>query len=406
MQLNLQSISEPGLPGPKWQAIFQQYWPSYFAWLQSKGAAYEPDINKAQAALVTYMPEMLPTYERLCSLVEADYYAACFLTGFQPPAYISACSQAATTHGTIQLVRNYDYHPDLIEGNLLFTSWNGKKVIANSDCLVGALDGMNEDGLAISFTFGGRKQVGVGFGIPFILRYVLEFCSDVKQAVEAIISIPSHVSYNVTVVDRSGSIKTIQLSPDNPPSVSDIPYSTNHQGVIDWPENAQFNNTVGRAEFLEKNLEASKTNPYKIVDSFLEKPLYATRFSQGFGTLYTAIYRPEEGTVQLRWPQENLLQTFDNFKEQDTLIDFRRLPFDLVSGHKAGFSRPGPLYDGLTAANHHKVDDEHPLLHHQQELEKSIAAEDKLKKLRKNILPPGWTSWKKFADFWAGRGKK
>ncbi|MEZ4932265.1 MAG: carcinine hydrolase/isopenicillin-N N-acyltransferase family protein [Saprospiraceae bacterium] len=104
------------------------------------------DLKTAQDALKYYMPEMLPTYERLCKLTNADKLAARFLTGYQPPAFISGCSQAVLTEGVVQLVRNYDYHPNLIEGAQLLTAWNGKKVIGTSDCLSGLLDGMNEDG--------------------------------------------------------------------------------------------------------------------------------------------------------------------------------------------------------------------------------------------------------------------
>ena len=175
MQLHFNAISEPGKPGSKWQKLYNTHWSAYKSWLKSKGTTNYPDLKTSQEALKKYMPEMWPTYQRLCKLAKGDKVAARFLTGFQPPAYISGCSQAVTTGKDIQLVRNYDFHPDLMEGTQLLTSWNGKKVIATSDCLIGVVDGMNEDGLAISLTFGGRKEVGVGFGIPFILRYVLEF---------------------------------------------------------------------------------------------------------------------------------------------------------------------------------------------------------------------------------------
>lgn len=160
MQLHFNTISEPSIPGLKWKKSFYTYWPAYRAWLNSKGSAYVPDLKTSQAALKKYMPKMWPTYERLCKLTNADAVAARFLTGYRPPSYISACSQAVITEETIQLVRNYDYHPDLIEGTLLLSAWNGKKVIATSDCLIGAVDGMNEDGLVVSLTFGGRKVVG------------------------------------------------------------------------------------------------------------------------------------------------------------------------------------------------------------------------------------------------------
>ncbi len=75
------------------------------------------------------------------------------------------------------LVRNYDYHPALWDGVLLSSSWTGRRVIAMLDSLWGVLDGINEDGLAVSLAFGGRQVVGEGFGMPLILRYVLETCA-------------------------------------------------------------------------------------------------------------------------------------------------------------------------------------------------------------------------------------
>lgn len=323
MQLHFNSISEPTQPGRKWKKLFNTYWPAYEAWLNAKGASPPPDLKTSVAALEYYMPEMLPTYKRFCQLINADELAARFLTGFQPPAYISACSQAVLTEEKIQLVRNYDYHPDLIEGTLLMSAWNGKKVMANSDCLIGAVDGMNEDGLVISLTFGGRKVVGEGFGIPFILRYVLEFCSNVKEAVAALTRIPSHMSYNVTVIDKSGVFKTVQMAPDRAPVVTDATFTTNHQGMVDWPENAQFNKTLERSAFLE-NLLSQNPDADKIGDNFLQPPLYNTRFAEGFGTLYTVVYRPAEGRVQMRWPNDNVLQTFADFREGYKLINYNQ----------------------------------------------------------------------------------
>lgn len=328
MQLHFTAVSEPGVPGEKWLKLYNTHWAAYKAWLISKGNTQVPDLKTSQAALKKYMPEMWPTYERLCKLAKADDVAARFLTGFQPPAYISACSNAVLSGEEIQLVRNYDYHPNLMEGTQLMSAWNGKKVIATSDCLIGAVDGMNEDGLAISLTFGGRKVVGEGFGIPFILRYVLEFCSNVEEAVAALVRIPSHMSYNVTVVDKTGAFKTVQLAPDKKPVVTDAAFTTNFQGTVDWPENAAFNKTLERSAFLEKMLAKKGLTASAIADSFLQKPLYNTKFREGFGTLFTAVYQPAVGVVEMRWPGEKVTQTFEGFQEQYKLIQFSELAME------------------------------------------------------------------------------
>jgi hypothetical protein len=40
----------------------------------------------------------------------------------------------------------------------------------------------------------------------------------------------------------------------------------------------------------------------RVVAAYLRPPPYATRFCAGFGTLYTAEYRPGEGLARYYWP--------------------------------------------------------------------------------------------------------
>jgi predicted choloylglycine hydrolase len=359
------------------------------------------------------MPEMVPTYEHLCHLANADGVAARFLTGFQPPAYISACSQAVSTNDKIQLVRNYDYHPDLIEGTLLMSAWNGKKVIANSDCLVGALDGMNEDGLVISLTFGGRKEVGKGFGIPFILRYVLEFCSNVEEAVEALIRIPSHMSYNVTVIDKSGAFKTVRLSPDRAPLVTDAACATNHQGAVDWPENAQFNKTIERYNYLENSLSDPNLDSENLANSFLQKPLYNTQFTEGFGTLYTAVYQPSEGIMQLRWPNDRMTLSFNDFREENKLIMFDGSSNIAPPAPASIWEKEPAITHSWSRENQNGNENVHTYWQETvtdtlvNAMEHSVSGKNskKLKKLRKNMINRGQISWEILADYWSNIGR-
>lgn len=411
MQLHFNAISEPGLPGKKWQKLFNTHWAAYKAWLNSKENASTPTLKTSQAALKKYMPEMWPTYERVCKLAKADDVVARFLTGFQPPAYISACSNAVLTGEEIQLVRNYDYHPDLIEGTQLLSAWNGKKVIATSDCLIGVVDGMNEDGLAISLTFGGRKVVGEGFGIPMILRYVLEFCSNVEEAVEALVRIPSHMSYNVTVVDKTGKFKTVRLAPDKEPVITDAAFTTNHQESIDWPENAAFNKTLERSAFLEQLLAKKGMDAITIADSFLKKPLYNTQFELGFGTLFTAVYRPAEGIVEMRWPNVRISQSFDGFHEQYKLINYNQpsvAPAKVIKRENVNAQK--------TLLQTQTIQDQSVNgLEWQETLSETLvnamahsnpsADTNELEKFRKKLVNRGEISWEILADFWSKPGK-
>lgn len=410
MQLQFSAISELGEPGSKFKQLFNTYWPAYNTWFTSKEASYVPDLATSQAALKKYMPEMMPTYERLCRLVNADEVAARFLTGFQPPAYISACSQAVLVENEVQLVRNYDYHPDLFEGTLLLSSWNGKKVMSTSDCLIGVVDGMNENGLAISLTFGGRKVVGEGFGIPFILRYVLEFCDTVDEAVAALNRIPSHMAYNVTVVDRSGTFKTVLLSPDRVPMVTDAAFATNHQVKVDWPENAIFNKTMERAAYLNDLMAQNGLTAKVMAEAFLKKPLYNTLFSEGFGTLFTSIYKPVAGTMQLRWPNESMHQSFEDFREENKLIQFKepskiheqREPLMNVVSERASYSPQETATLIPTKVDWQETVTEsivNGMLHSGKPEEIET-----LQALHNNMVQRGEVSWEILADYWAKVG--
>ncbi len=320
LQLNFNSISE-GMPGPKWQALFNKHWPAYKAWFESKGAVNSPNLQVAQEQLREFMPKFIPTYERLCELAGDDKIAHRFLTGYQPPAYITGCSQAVLKNPP-QLVRNYDYHPNLCEGTLLNSAWNGKHVIAIGDCLWGVVDGMNSDGLVASLTFGGRKVVGKGFGIPFILRYVLEFCSTIEEAVEVLQRVPSHMAYNIMLLDKHGNNKMLQLAPDHKPKITDLKVSTNHQGNIDWPEHAAFSKTVEREKFLLETLKKPDLDAENIAGAFLKKPLFNRQYRDGFGTIYTSAYRPADGYMELRWEDQKIRQSFADFEEGNTLVTY------------------------------------------------------------------------------------
>ena len=80
--------------------------------------------------------------------------------------------------------------------------------------------------------------------------------------------------------------------------------ATNHQEQVDWPEHALATRSVERHAAL---CEATNAG------AFLEPPLYATEFARGFGTLYTAVYRPSSRSVSYRWPEESWHQSLASF---------------------------------------------------------------------------------------------
>ncbi len=319
MILSLNCIQED-FPGYKWQDLFNKAWPSYRQWFLSEGVMNRKGYLSSLTKLEQHMPELVPLYHQLCTLAGAGDLEARFLSMYCPPPYMAGCSQMVCNRNDIFLIRNYDYNPALFEGNLLYTKWL-KPVIGMSDCTWGLLDGMNADGLAASLAFGGRKISGDGFGIPLIIRYLLETASTVDEAVEKLKRIPVHMVYNVTLADAAGNYATVYVSPDRDPVVTNAAIAANHQQQVEWPAYAALTSSVERMEVMEKMQANLFENEENITGKFLESPLFTHNYEKNFGTLYTVNYRITKNQVRVHWPDHQLIeQSFDNFNEAPVTV--------------------------------------------------------------------------------------
>jgi predicted choloylglycine hydrolase len=303
--------------GPVWAGVFETLWPHYREWFLRDGEAERPSYATSVRMLRAHMPELLPTYERLVELAGGGDLAARMLSLYKPPPYLAACSQGVwTREGGPVLARNYDYAPSRFEG-LIWSTDMVRPVIGTSDCLWGLLDGMNDAGLGVSLTFGGRRVLGDGFGIPLVVRYLLETCETVAHARETLARLPYSLAHNLTVVDRDGEVLTAYLSPDREPIFRPFPAATNHQGIVEWPEQAKATRTIEREQCIVRALGAEGQTAEGFADAFLRAPLFSTAYDSGWGTLYTAVYHPVDGVVDYRWPTHTWRLGFGSFTQAE-----------------------------------------------------------------------------------------
>lgn len=301
-------------PGEKWASLFQAHWPRYKAWFLQEGEAARTSYAESLRALREHMPELVPAYERVCGLAGGGDLTARFLAMWAPPSYLSGCSQAVWSDGQVPvLARNYDYAPERLEGSILHTRWV-RPVIGSGDCAWGLLDGMNDAGLAVSLAFGGRQVVGAGFGIPLVVRYLLETCETTEQARATLRRLPYHLAHTLTIVDRAGDVCTAYLAPDRDVELTTATAATNHQGSVEWHEHARATNSVERQQALERVVtDAESANQF--VEAFLQPPLFATDGERRRSTLYTVAYHITEGRAEFRWPGLLWEQSFGSFSE-------------------------------------------------------------------------------------------
>jgi predicted choloylglycine hydrolase len=307
---------EESEPGVAWQSLFERHWPRYREWFLSEGEAARTTYADSIGALRTHMPELVPVYEALCALAGGGDLEARFLAMFAPPSYLSGCSQIVWREpdtGAPILLRNYDYAPERLEGAILSTAWAGKSVIGVSDCAWGLLDGINEDGLAVSLAFGGRKVVGAGFGVPLVVRYLLQTCATTEAARSVLKRLPYHLAHTLTVVDAAGDVCTAYIAPDREVVLTDAAVATNHQGQVEWTEHARATFSLEREGALIGLVSGEVTSREQLVHAFLTPPLYQDGYARRMGTLYTAAYDVRRGVATYLWPGITWEQSFETF---------------------------------------------------------------------------------------------
>jgi predicted choloylglycine hydrolase len=303
--------------------MVDRLWPTYRGWHLERGYYARPERVHALAALQRHMPELVPLCERLVETAGGAELLGRFLPLWRPPAYILGGSQAVRAGAEPILVRNYDFSPRPTDGVILRSRWGDRRVIAILDCLWGCLDGMNDRGLAVSLAFGGRRVMGEGFAVPLILRYLLETADSAAQAAALLARLPSHMAYTVTACDAAGDHVTAMLAPDRPPRIGKAAVATNHQGEVDWYRHARATATVERERLISACLARDPVGDDELIDLFLQPPVYSRAFAQGFGTQYTAVYRPHRGELQLRWPGASWTLSFDDFPQAERRVAFR-----------------------------------------------------------------------------------
>lgn len=345
--LTFDAISEAS-PGPKWAARWARSWPAYEAWFVARGGDRGPPQHDCEAALTRYMPELLRAYQTLVMLAGGSDRAARFLSTWCPPTYLGGCSLAALSRdGAIRLVRNYDLSPDLNEGLLLRSEWAGRPVMGMVEFLWGLSDGINEAGLSIALAYGGRQVTGRGFGITTILRYVLETCDTVEQALQVLQRVPSHMPYNLVLADAGGTTASVEMIAGGGARILPMAIATNHQHDGSVPDRASFTRTFERAEHL-KRIAGPATDPGDLATLFLKAPLRQDQFAEGFGTLFTAEYDPSARSLKLHWQDVDWRQDLAGFEEGTKTIRYATkgeiLPYNFDTGGEIDWYTVGMRY--------------------------------------------------------------
>ncbi|MCK2239956.1 MULTISPECIES: carcinine hydrolase/isopenicillin-N N-acyltransferase family protein [unclassified Crossiella] len=274
-------------PGPAWREHVHRHWPRLRA-----TAADHPDAQTWRTTVLSLTSTPLACLA--ADLAEAaqlpDPDLPGFLTHVNPPGPVVSGAQGT---GGASLVRNLDLDLTQHESTLWLSQLGTRRVLGTTAGLWGLLDGMNEDGLAVSLTSGGGHRHTEGLSGPLLVRHLLEHCTTVAAVDEVLGSWPTASTHDLTVIDATGARAGYRLTPGEP---------TQRGRTRHWPE-------VSEA-----------------IAAMLSRPRHRTGYTTGAGTLHTAVYHPAEGELTLIWPDGVRTWTFGNFTATERLLEYPATP--------------------------------------------------------------------------------
>ncbi len=129
-----------------------------------------------------------------------------------PPVCNCSCF-ALNTGREILLGRNSDFPPELekLNLNVIYDLTNGAySFTGNTTAFVEIEDGVNEYGLAAGLTSVYPRQYKIGFNAGMLLRYLLEKCKNVSEAISRLRMLPVASAQTLILADTSGEIALVE----------------------------------------------------------------------------------------------------------------------------------------------------------------------------------------------------
>jgi predicted choloylglycine hydrolase len=149
------------------------------------------------------------------------------------------------------------------------------------------------------------------------------------------------MTYSITLLDRKAEWATVFVAPDRAVEVTRRKVVTNFQHHVEWPEHARATRAEERLASLQQRIDSA--GPLQdAVNALLLPPLFQSAYLRGYGTLYSVVYRPHSGAVELLWPGQRWAQKMDAF------VDGKREIVYASSGYALAGQQDRSVMDGFT----------------------------------------------------------
>ncbi|WP_416149835.1 C45 family autoproteolytic acyltransferase/hydrolase [Salipaludibacillus sp. HK11] len=200
---------------------------------------------------------------------------------------------------------------------------NKLRFVGHSDVFIGKVDGLNEKGLFIGMTLVPSEETRPGINFYFAIRYILEHCQIVNEAIEVLRGFHTSLSNNYLVADKNGDMAVIEVGPNHfrvrtPNEDESYIVCTNHfvhqtsQPNATWSRTAERNYTMINHLTRKENMREEKA---KNIMSDSNGYVCLNLKEHNFGTLYSLvlnlnkldILRAEGQPNRTKYKQDNRL---------------------------------------------------------------------------------------------------
>lgn len=200
-----------------------------------------------------------------------------------PPA--CSCSCFAFTAGEeILLGRNSDFLPEIekLNLNVIYRLADGAySFTGNTTAFVEIEDGVNEHGLAAGLTSVYPRRRKPGFNAGLLLRYLLEKCKNVSEAVSCLHRLPIGSAQTLVLADTAGDTALVECSAERTESVKSLSESGSYVCAVNAFHLAQMTdqNSFGIDDWF------AETRYRTMISAFRENrtpdPAFAMRLLSG-----------------------------------------------------------------------------------------------------------------------------
>ena len=218
------------------------------------------------------------------------------------------CFAARDGHNLI-FGRNSDFWIEIRDvcQSAFYRPESGYSFIGNSTAMVQMEDGCNQHGLAVGLTFIPPSVVKPGLNAGVLLRYMLEKCRTVKEALAALRSLPVSSAQTFTLVDKTGEMAVAECNCEKmvvirPPDKEPFVVSTNQfiSPEMRCYEILSFLDSRERYAVARRALSANRIYPCELAENILGgKYGFMCQYDrkQGIDTLWSTVCDLNNGRV-------------------------------------------------------------------------------------------------------------